>query len=84
MKKCIFFPNEVSQYDLKLSPDFKMMWNEIQIPNEVDLERAMKTNGLQLARTQKRKPTGPQKKQRQARKVKKLVNGHLDPALMQK
>jgi transcription initiation factor TFIIE subunit beta len=78
-KSDILYPNLDPRYRITISDEFKKLWREIRIPDDIDLEREMKEAGLTLVeeeQNQVRKPASKAKKPRKAR-LRKITNTHI-------
>jgi len=79
----LFYNNQV--YSIHINEEFKKMWHDIKVPDEIDLQNRLKDLGiksqgdideLNASATKKRKPTEAKKSKKQ-KKAKVLTNTHL-------
>jgi len=76
-KKYNLYVNDL-RFFVSVSPEFQAMWANIKIPDDIDLERAMKDAGLRMGAQQKSKKRPAQKtKRKQGNRKIKLTNNHL-------
>lgn len=74
----ILYPND-SRFAINVFPEFKNMWSEVRIPDDVDLKNEMKQFGLKQMEQKKRQPIKQQKREKK-RRIRKnfLTNTHLE------
>lgn len=76
-KQTVLYPND-PRYIMSVDKEFQDLWQDVRIPDDVDLEKEMSKANLQMMKQEKsmKRPAPKQKKQPKARKI-KLTNIHV-------
>ncbi len=77
-KKFIVYTNFPRFAHLRVDGEFKTIWKEIDVKDEIDLEKNMNDAGLKMMEQAKRLKPPSSLKQKQREKKVKLTNTHLD------
>lgn len=77
-KRYILYPND-DRYNVDVFPEFRTLWSNIKIPDEVDLEKEMTEAGLTMLTQEKKtkRPAQKEKKRKSSSRRMKLTNVHL-------
>ena len=74
----VIYPND-TRFSMNVAWEFRELWDQVKIPDVVDLQKRMQQAGLTVSEQEKKtnKRPGPKQKKQRARKI-KLTNVHLD------